>query len=81
MKMIDDIDQFLLIDGLCSIESSEQVGMLKKMRGSELAFLAAILIGITIHANAFPVSLNALNLFESVIIRQYTNTALVCQDN
>ncbi len=81
MMMIDDIDQFLLIDGLCGLESPEQVSMLKKSWGSELVFLTAILIGFTIHANEFPLSLNSLNLFGSVIISLYTNTTLVCQDN
>jgi hypothetical protein len=68
MKMIDHVDQFYLIDRLCSLESLEQVNMLKKSWGSDLVFLAAILIGSNIHANAFPVS---INLFESVILYYY----------
>ena len=59
MMMIEDIDQLLLIDGLCGLEIPEQVSMFKKSWGSELVFLTAILIGFTIHANEFPLSLNS----------------------
>ena len=79
MKMIDHVDQFHLIDRLCSLESLEQVNVLKKSWGSELVFLVAILIGFNIHANTFPVS---MNLFESMIMYYLLNDiniALVCQ--
>ena len=81
MIIIDRVDQLRQIDCLCGLEMPEQVNMLKISWGRELVFLAAILIGFTIHANELPLSLNSLNLFGSVIISLYTNTTLVCQDN
>ena len=58
MQMVDNVDQFFLIDRLCSLESPEQVDMLKKKWGGELVFITVILIGFNIHANMYPVSLN-----------------------